>query len=250
MVCLECRRDIVVVARGLCQSCYLRLKKEGRLPPKKVRVRKICKVDGCNNHVVSHGLCDKHNKRLKRHGHIDKTRPYLDGSKREHHLYETWKTIHRKKGRFPSEWNDFNKFIEDVGDRPSPYHNLVLNDRSGSYCKENLVWVETPCADIGESARDYKSRMQKNSSLKNKYHIDNKVYASLLKKQQGRCAICGSDRNHELAGRSVRLAVDHCHETGIIRGLLCTGCNTALGGFKDSIDNLMAAISYLLKNRS
>lgn len=41
------------------------------------------------------------------------------------------------------------------------------------------------------------------------------------------------------------LAIDHCHSTGVIRGLLCDNCNRALGLFKDNIDNLKNAIKYL-----
>lgn len=46
-----------------------------------------------------------------------------------------------------------------------------------------------------------------------------------------------------------RLNVDHCHETGKFRGWLCTGCNTALGKFGDSVAGLMRAVAYLKKNR-
>lgn len=53
------------------------------------------------------------------------------------------------------------------------------------------------------------------------------------------CQIC----NKKDPRRS--LAIDHCHKTGIIRGLLCDNCNKALGCFKDSIENLENAIKYL-----
>ena len=50
------------------------------------------------------------------------------------------------------------------------------------------------------------------------------------------CMICGSD---------ARVCIDHCHDTGVVRGILCTKCNLGLGSFDDSIDKLKAAISYL-----
>jgi hypothetical protein len=51
-------------------------------------------------------------------------------------------------------------------------------------------------------------------------------------------------RNNQNTGIS-RLSVDHCHNTGKIRGILCTKCNTGLGSFKDNIELLMNAIKYL-----
>jgi hypothetical protein len=61
--------------------------------------------------------------------------------------------------------------------------------------------------------------------------------------QNGVCAICGSPptgtRSHGL------LAIDHCHDTLKIRGLLCNNCNNGLGRFKDNPDSLRKAADYL-----
>jgi len=69
----------------------------------------------------------------------------------------------------------------------------------------------------------------------------------MLELQNGVCAICGqveSDVNHKT--QEVRgMAVDHCHDSGKIRGLLCRSCNTLLGNAKDNIDILKRAIDYL-----
>lgn len=65
------------------------------------------------------------------------------------------------------------------------------------------------------------------------------VYASMLAAQHGVCAIC---EQHQVA---TALAVDHCHTTGKIRGLLCTKCNAALGLFQDSIMRMARAMKYL-----
>lgn len=71
-------------------------------------------------------------------------------------------------------------------------------------------------------------------------------YDKLLAKQGGGCAICKVQIN--VAGK--RLAVDHDHQTGVVRGILCDLCNTALGKFRDDPGLLVKAIAYLERYRS
>lgn len=64
--------------------------------------------------------------------------------------------------------------------------------------------------------------------------------------QAGLCAICGQPETTRGAhGKVKSLAVDHCHETGRIRGLLCNNCNRAIGLLGDSVDLLLKAVQYL-----
>jgi hypothetical protein len=80
-------------------------------------------------------------------------------------------------------------------------------------------------------------------SLWKNYGLTIEGYNAIFKSQGGRCAIC---LQKEVSGkRSKRLAVDHCHETGRIRGLLCQRCNRALGLLKDDKNVLANAITYL-----
>ena len=67
-------------------------------------------------------------------------------------------------------------------------------------------------------------------------------YDELFIKQNGCCAICGTDK---MPGHMKNLAIDHEHETGIVRGLLCISCNAGLGNFKDSPELLAMASVYL-----
>jgi hypothetical protein len=71
-----------------------------------------------------------------------------------------------------------------------------------------------------------------------RYGISPAEYDALLAKQDGACAIC----RRRSKGR---LCVDHCHVTGMIRGLLCNECNGALGYLKDDQASLVAALAYL-----
>ena len=66
-------------------------------------------------------------------------------------------------------------------------------------------------------------------------------YKVLEKKQNYRCKICGLSKKQNKQD----LSVDHCHDTGKVRGLLCKHCNFGLGHFRDNVDNLYKAIDYL-----
>lgn len=76
-----------------------------------------------------------------------------------------------------------------------------------------------------------------------KYGISIERYEQMLAEQNGACAICGSPDNGDKP--TDRFHVDHCHTTGIVRGLLCLSCNHGLGKFKDSVESLRSAIRYL-----
>lgn len=84
----------------------------------------------------------------------------------------------------------------------------------------------------------------KNGQLK-QYGITVEEFKLMETAQNGMCAICGKMNNISRHGSRKDLCVDHDHETGRIRGLLCAHCNVALGNFRDSIENLENAIRYL-----
>lgn len=91
-----------------------------------------------------------------------------------------------------------------------------------------------------------------NSYLKYRHGLTKKDYDALYMKQQGRCAICN---NYETARTKTltdtkRLCVDHDHNTGAIRELLCTLCNTSLGALKEDISRLEAMIEYIKKHKN
>lgn len=82
---------------------------------------------------------------------------------------------------------------------------------------------------------------RRRSILKSRYGITPEDFEEMLKKQDGRCAICGIQYH-------LTLHIDHDHTNGRVRGLLCNNCNRGLGHFKDSMDLLLKARSYLEKN--
>lgn len=82
-----------------------------------------------------------------------------------------------------------------------------------------------------------KSRSRDNQ-LSRKYGLNQEDLDDLINQQENRCAICG-DEFQETPN------IDHCHETGKVRGLLCRTCNVGLGHFKDNLELLQSAIRYL-----
>lgn len=85
-----------------------------------------------------------------------------------------------------------------------------------------------------------KIRDQKRQKI---YGVSRELFDAMLQNQDHKCAICKTPVDHGSA-------LDHCHTTGKIRGILCSCCNTALGKFRDNIDNLNSAIEYLNKHSS
>lgn len=84
----------------------------------------------------------------------------------------------------------------------------------------------------------------KDRRLKSIYGLSLDLYKQMYDAQEGRCAICGELKPSFGRGG---LSVDHCHETGNVRKLLCTACNTALGKLKDNVDNMRRAIDYIIE---
>src|ERR1700722_2469042 len=76
--------------------------------------------------------------------------------------------------------------------------------------------------------------------LRRNYGIDSAVYAIQLAAQGGVCAICKSP-----PVEGMRLGVDHDHDTGALRGLLCNSCNRGIGQLKDDAWRVRRAASYL-----
>lgn len=118
-----------------------------------------------------------------------------------------------------------------VGSRWCPGCELYINlDQFGTYPGGSVKPYCKSCFSVVIHGRQMKTR----------FGISADEYTELLDRQGGGCAICGT------RPRRQRLAVDHDHKTGFIRGLLCKLCNkSVLGGARDSADILRRAADYL-----
>lgn len=81
------------------------------------------------------------------------------------------------------------------------------------------------------------------------FGITSEQYDVMLENQEYSCAICKVHiEEYKTQGYRNRFAVDHCHNSNKIRGLLCDSCNRGIGLFKESTESLMSAVKYLQDN--
>jgi hypothetical protein len=88
-----------------------------------------------------------------------------------------------------------------------------------------------------------KRERAKDARLKREFSITLEQYNQVLKAQGGVCAICKKRNNKK--GKPLLLAVDHCHTTGLVRGLLCWPCNKGIAVFQDKAASLYNAYKYM-----
>jgi hypothetical protein len=77
-------------------------------------------------------------------------------------------------------------------------------------------------------------------TLKYVHGISMQEYRRMVVRQGGKCVLCGTSAGD--------LVLDHCHDTDIVRGLLCYSCNSGLGMFRDDPEALRRAASYIERN--
>ena len=124
-----------------------------------------------------------------------------------------------KRCRDCGEWKPLEEFPR----------NKRLKDGRHTYCK--------PCHNT--RGRETKERLYggtRHYHLKHRYGIGADDFDALVVQQGGVCAICGRETPEH---------VDHSHDTGAVRGILCFNCNGGLGQFRDSVDALVSAAAYL-----
>lgn len=120
--------------------------------------------------------------------------------------------------------------------KPCPKGHVTERNTGNGHCKECRSQLMQRWRR--ENGGSY--QVERRRRLKYLYGIAPDKYDELLVKQNGVCAIC-----RKLCVTGQRLSVDHCHETGKVRGLLCHNCNHGIGKFKDKPELLLAAAKYL-----
>jgi hypothetical protein len=125
---------------------------------------------------------------------------------------------------------------------PEKYPQGKFNDKPCKQCSKNfspLAPSELYCSDF---CKDVASA---SAYLKRNYGISYNEYMKMYNEQQGKCKICGGEGFLMRKTHKTKLVVDHCHNTGNVRGLLCHNCNRALGLLQDNVETLKNAQLYL-----
>jgi len=115
--------------------------------------------------------------------------------------------------------------------KKDPEKVLTLNQKYREQHREELAAAERKRkkSQSPERQRDYR--------LRRAYGITLAQYNEMAERQGGACAICSRIETP--------LSVDHCHESGAVRGLLCKNCNKGLGMFGESVATVRVALAYM-----
>lgn len=210
----------------------------------------VCSVEDCDKPIECKSLCNAHYQRFRLYG---RTETAVWGQS-THPLYNLWNE-RKNADNLCNEWLDFKIFLNDVGERPSKKYRLGRFNKKEKYSKINFFWKEYTYRLPGETKKekDIRRRQErpevyKAHELKKAFGISLEIYNNKLKEQCFVCAICKQPEKtiHHVTNKLKSLAVDHCHSTNKIRGLLCQRCNRVLGKINDNKELLDKMKAYLI----
>lgn len=120
-------------------------------------------------------------------------------------------------------------------------------DRVAKYRADNIDKVKA----AQRLSRERRPNVYRNKNLLRTFGITLEEYQRMEAEQGGACAVCKQPEReiHSGSGKLRNLAVDHDHETGAIRGLLCNSCNRGIGLLNDDPDLMQSAIAYLKQQK-
>lgn len=178
--------------------------------------------------------------------------------RREARILALWKRVNRHYGE--TSWPSMKEFGDDVGSELHDRQEIVPIDETLVVGPGNWRWELSLFYRLGrasaEDRKKYDAAVRERAPLRRrakefykKFGLTLDGYQSLHDAQNGACACCGLPETDRRAGVTRWLAVDHCHSTGAVRGLLCSNCNQGLGRFRDDPALLRKAAEYLERHR-
>lgn len=224
------------------------------MPPSElIAIEKRCSLAGCQDGSRAKGYCNRHYDQLRRGRALVLERPSYMTETPQYLLICTFEgcvNVREVRGLCAGHIDQLRR-----GKELSPIKRLrqklctVCQDPNKPRTieffrfKKSAGRLDGECLDCQRKKwRSPKRKAQlRNARLLRKYGVGSDWFRTQLVLQEGKCAICGT---HD-PGQSGAFAVDHDHESGAPRGLLCLFCNTGLGHFKDSKALLSKASAYL-----
>lgn len=151
--------------------------------------------------------------------------------------------------------NEYRRAYNLLNKEKIKQKNKEYNDRTRERRQE---WVRQDRIANPDRYRDYSQKYHHINYVQyqarrtaRKYGLTYEAYVSMIEASNHKCAICGCEEKRRLGReeRLTQLSVDHDHNTGKVRGLVCYGCNLIIGYANDNIEVLQSAINYLQSHK-
>lgn len=211
--------------------------------PKELKMNKRCSKCKCwlpiskfhKNRAKKDGLChwckiciaQADHIRYRKRNPVVKRLKYID-------RYKTIAGIKLKQCSGCRIWRSLNEFCKNksrkggLDDRCRVCHRIYAQSEAGIKAGEKWRHSHIGC------------RVKRKSQLKRKFNLTLEQYDRMFEQQNGKCAICDQT---EISNKE--LSVDHDHQTGEIRGLLCMNCNLLLGKIESTPELFSKIVKYL-----
>lgn len=133
----------------------------------------------------------------------------------------------------------------------SPDDASIDNLREGFTLSRKIDWKSSEEVASYQAEYRYKRRhIARDRELQRSFGIDQAEFNRMLAAQNGACSICEKpERRKAKSGQVRQMAVDHNHDTGAVRSLLCSDCNQMIGFACDDPDLLVKAAEYIKQHR-
>lgn len=140
------------------------------------------------------------------------------------------------KGRYTKVWRNENKdHIAEVTRDWRARNKVHIVERDKAYYDFNKERI---------------LNWSRKHAFRTKYGLTLEEHAAMIAQQDGKCLICGEEPDPTLGKKKKGLHVDHCHESGKVRGLLCHNCNCAIGLLKDDPQRIRRLLEYIEAHRN
>lgn len=171
---------------------------------------------------------------------------YAKNRKKKYHEDEEYRQ--KRLDQSVTNPEERKKYLNDYyKNNPEKYKlNQEKKDKKNARRREQYANDESVRLSALKQAKEWQENnpdKRKNQRLK-QYGITLDDMNKIMEEQEHKCAICGYE---DIEDKKMFPVIDHCHTSGIVRGILCSKCNKGIGLFNDNVDFLISASNYLKK---